>query len=58
MGRLDAVQGEIAAAKREVDKFSNQNLMVEAREAKADQQRLEARKRQLENALNRLKKYW
>ncbi|EKD78792.1 MAG: hypothetical protein ACD_41C00264G0006 [uncultured bacterium] len=58
MGRLDAVRGEIAAAQREVEKFSSQNLIVEAREAQADQQRLEARKRQLENELSRLKKYW
>lgn len=58
MGRLDAVRGEIAAAQGEVEKFSNLNLMVEAREAQADKQRLEARKRQLEQDLNRLKKYW
>ena len=58
MGRLDAVKGELAAARREVEKFSSQNLVVEAREAQADQQRLEARKRQLEQDLSRLKKYW
>lgn len=58
IGRLDAVQGELAAAQREVEKFSSQNLVVEAREAQADLQRLQDRKRQLETALAKLKKYW
>ena len=58
MGRLDAIKGEIADAKHELDKFSSQNLVVEAREAQADLDRLNQRKRNIDQELNRLKKYW
>ena len=58
IGRIDAVQGEIVKAQHEVDKFSSQQLAVEAREAKDDLTRLQARKRQLEQALDKLKKFW
>lgn len=58
VGRIDAVQGEMAKARHEIDKFSSQNLVVEAREAKDDLARLQVRKRQLEQELQKLKKFW
>lgn len=58
VGRIDAVQGEIVQAQHDSDKFASQNLIVEAREAKDDLARLQARKQQLEQALQQLKKYW
>ena len=58
VGRIDAVQGEITKAQHEIDKFSSQNLVVEAREAKDDLARLQSRRRQLEQALQQLKKHW
>lgn len=58
MGRLDAVKSEITAMQREVEKFSSQNMAVAAREAEADLGRLQTRQRQIEQELNRLKRYW
>ncbi|MBI4406978.1 MAG: hypothetical protein HY565_00570 [Candidatus Kerfeldbacteria bacterium] len=58
VGRIDAVQGEMVRAQHEIDKFSSQNLVVEAREAKDDLARLQFRKRQLEQDLNHLRKHW
>lgn len=58
VGRIDAVQGEMVRAQHEIDKFSSQNLIVEAREAKDDLARLQVRKRQLEQELQKLKKFW
>ena len=58
MGRLDALKGEIAKAKHEVDKFKNQNMQVEARDASDDLARLEYRKKQVEGELAKLRKFW
>lgn len=58
MGRLDAIKGEIVSTQQELDKFSSQNLVVEARETKDDLVRLQSRKRQLEQELQKLKKFW
>jgi len=57
-GRLDAVKGEVARAKQEVQKFSSQGLRVEAREAEDDLKRLLARQKLIEQELQKLKKFW
>lgn len=51
VGRLDALQGEITQASRELEQFTS-------RDAQADLDRLLLRKKQLESELQRLKKYW
>lgn len=58
LGRLDAIQGEIHAAQNQVAQFTDRQMVVEAREAQADLERLLQRKGQIESELARLKKYW
>lgn len=58
MGRRDAVQGEINRAQNEYEKFASQGLMVEAREAQQDKDRLQVRKRLIEQELEKLRKFW
>jgi len=58
MGRRDAVKGEIRRAQADYEKFSTQNLRVEAREAHDDMTRLQQRLSVIETELNKLKRYW
>jgi hypothetical protein len=58
MGRLDALKAEVKTAHYEYEKFASQGLIVEAREAEQDKQRLEQRKAMVERELEKYKKFW
>lgn len=58
MGRRDAVKSEMRRAQSDYEKFSTQNLRVEAREAHDDIVRLQQRLTVIETELTKLKRYW
>jgi hypothetical protein len=58
VGRRDALDGEIKRVQADYEKFSTQNLTVEARETKADWDHLLQRQQQITQQLNQLRKFW
>lgn len=58
IGRRDALQAELSRTQTEHANFLSQNLIVEAREAAADVERLRQRLNVIEAELNQRRRFW